>query len=76
MITTKRIIKILNDSGERSFKKGYAGDAAEYWAKAKNLELQEKLIDSLNGMQKQIKYMWQSLDRLEVADEEVKNEKN
>jgi hypothetical protein len=74
MITTKRIIRILNEAGERSFKKGYVGDAAEYWAKAKNLELQEKMINSLSGMEKQVKYMWQSLDKLEVADDEVRDE--
>lgn len=72
MITVKRIVKICNELGKASFKKGYRGDAVDYWYQSKNLELLEQINKNLKGMQKQIKYMWQSLDSLELVDEEIK----
>ena len=71
---TKKVIENLEEQAKLSSKKGYNGDASEYYAKAKNLELLEKLVDKISGMEKQMKYMWQSLNKLELVNDDIKQQ--
>lgn len=60
----KKTKRMLKDCAKRSEKKGYFGDASEYETKRHTLELLEKLVNEMKGFEKQIKYLWQSLDEL------------
>ena len=58
---TKRVLK---DCAKKSEKEGYLGDASSYETKRHTLELLEKLVNKMKGFEKQIKYLWQSIDEL------------
>lgn len=66
----KKTKRILKEKAKESEKEGYLGDASDYESKRHTLELLEKLVNEMHGFQKQIKYLWQSIDELKEGDEE------
>ena len=69
MKQTKGIINRLNKLGERSEKKGYSGDAVEYWFRAKVLELLEKQVFETKNTKKEMKYLLQNLKELNEEED-------
>jgi len=61
---SKALIRRFDELGKTSEKKGYKGDSAEYWFRGEVLVLLNKLIEEFKGIEKQMKYLWQTLDDL------------
>ena len=61
----KKLIKRFNESGRSRDNKGYGGDAIENYFRANVLKMVEQLVEHFKGIEKQMKYLWQSLDELE-----------
>ena len=66
----KNVIRRLNKLAQSAEKSGYEGTAAECWYRANVLELVEDLLKEFKGIEKQMKYLWQTLD--EVKEENGK----
>ena len=63
---TKALITRFNELGKGSENKGYKGDSANYWFNAEVLRLLSELLKEFKGIEKQMKYLWQTLDELEI----------
>ena len=60
----KALITKFNKLAEDSEEKGYFGDAINYRFKGEVLKLLRENINQLKNLEKQIKYMWQTLDEI------------
>lgn len=71
----KSLIKRFNDLADKSEKEGYKGDSAEYWFRGNVIELLIDLLNKFDGLNNQIKYLWQSIDQIEENKMQNNNDK-
>jgi hypothetical protein len=64
----KKTIKVLKELSQSSQQKGYLGDATMYSFQSEVLILLEVLTKGFKGLEKQMKYLWQTLDELKQGE--------
>lgn len=69
-MTTKSLISEFRKLAKRSKKEGYIEDTVEYLFRVEVIELLKENIRQFKNLEKQIKYMWQTLDELKEKENE------